>query len=117
MTDQDDDGYGAQTPAAGADQGTDCNDAAASINPSQAEIVADGIDQDCDSFDDCYEDLDGDSYGSAQLIDGSLGCNSTNESADSTDCDDDDSAEARAAPSLTSHHGGRRSRVSTSPQR
>jgi len=43
----------------------DCNDnpGFASINPGAVETPADGIDQNCDTYEDCYEDRDNDSYG------------------------------------------------------
>ena len=36
----------------------DRNDIEADISPSGVEITADGIDQNCDLLDDCFEDLD-----------------------------------------------------------
>jgi len=44
---------------------TDCNDADNTIYPGAAEVVDDGIDQDCDGFDGvtCYADADGDGWG------------------------------------------------------
>ena len=55
QTDDDGDGYGAAC---------DCNDDDASIHPGAIEIVADGVDQNCDYYEDCYEDSDNDGYGS-----------------------------------------------------
>ena len=47
--------------------GLDCNDSEPEINPSVFEThllgtVGDGIDQNCDGSDECYEDLDGDNF-------------------------------------------------------
>jgi hypothetical protein len=41
----------------------DCDDAKAEINPNGVEIVADTIDQDCNLFDTCWKDADGDGFG------------------------------------------------------
>jgi hypothetical protein len=41
----------------------DCNDAVPDRSPALAEVVADGIDQDCDTRDACWRDADGDGYG------------------------------------------------------
>lgn len=87
--DCDDPGEGSQFEPA-----TDCNDLNAAIYPSANEVVADGIDQNCDGGDMCYLDADGDGYRGAD--------NQTNPSADldcadygeasaavpNTDCDD-----------------------------
>jgi hypothetical protein len=48
--------------AIGTDPTTDCNDANAAINPGAAEIVGDGIDQDCDGTENCYTDADNDGF-------------------------------------------------------
>ncbi len=75
--DADGDGFGSATqtkslavPAACGAPGTgtsanalDCNDAAPLINPSAAEIVGDGLDQNCDYADKCYADADEDGWG------------------------------------------------------
>src|SRR5205814_726204 len=53
----------------------DCNDSSAAIRPGAAEIVGDAIDQNCDGFDACYQDLDDDNYGSATVVtDNDLNC-------------------------------------------
>lgn len=54
-TDADGDGFGV-----GCDLGPDCNDAVPTINPQATEIAGDGIDQDCDNFDDVR--VGGDSF-------------------------------------------------------
>jgi hypothetical protein len=69
--DADGDGFGTATTVAVtsctddgvADNANDCDDTSASIHPGGTETAADGIDQDCDGNDLCYEDLDGDGYG------------------------------------------------------
>jgi hypothetical protein len=79
----------------------DCDDSAADTYPGALELVADDIDQDCDAFDACYADADGDSYGSTTVLD--LGVAVSAEtcttgvgvSANSLDCDD---AEASISP-------------------
>ena len=70
--DNDADGYGTKTTFSSADLdcidmyesmfSTDCNDAVNTIHPGATEIVADGIDQDCDGFEICYRDADDDGY-------------------------------------------------------
>lgn len=44
------------------DNGDDCDDAAETIHPGADEGVADGVDQDCDSLELCYVDVDGDGF-------------------------------------------------------
>ncbi len=70
---------------------TDCDDSAASCYPGAVETVADGVDQDCDGGDSCYEDLDGDGYGSGTtVISPDLVCTDSGEALVDTDCDDTD---------------------------
>ena len=91
MEDADGDDYGDDTPPSGVTAGTDCDDSSTAISPADAEIPADGIDQDCDTFDDCYEDLDGDGEGSSVVVAGNdMDCTDTSEADDNDDCDDGD---------------------------
>jgi len=64
----------------------DCDDTETDINPGATETVGDGIDQDCDGTEICYEDSDGDSY-------------RTDTTVTSTDTDCADSGEALASVS------------------
>jgi hypothetical protein len=105
--DADQDGYGTYLGTTTlADDGTcditqsesenadDCDDSDDSINPAATEVVADGIDQDCNGEDWCYLDSDGDTYGSTSEIDdvdGDLNCaTGAGVSDNNTDCDDGD---------------------------
>ena len=89
--DCDDPGEGSNSEPA-----TDCNDSDSNVYPLANEIVADGIDQDCNGGDMCYIDADNDgSRGSdmATLISADLDCSDFGEadsSVDSSDCDDND---------------------------
>jgi hypothetical protein len=71
--DGDVDGYGGPStatvcgPATGAPPGfattnTDCNDASFGVHPNATELVADGIDENCDGQEICYRDQDRDGY-------------------------------------------------------
>ena len=85
----------------GFDAVVDCDDEDAAINPGEAEIPDDGIDQDCNDFDTvtCFEDLDGDTYGSTTPVlsdDGN--CSNSGESPTDDDCDDGDVASWPGAP-------------------
>ena len=46
----------------------DCVDTDPLIHPGAVEEVADGVDNDCDEFHDCYADDDGDGVGSNELL-------------------------------------------------
>ena len=102
-TDADGDNYGTTvvvdgsslscSTGTGASNDDDCDDTSAAISPADAEITADGIDQDCDSVDQCYTDADGDNYGTTVVVDGSsLSCSTGTGAAVSTDCDDTSAA-------------------------
>ncbi|MBN2800727.1 MAG: hypothetical protein JXX28_16420, partial [Deltaproteobacteria bacterium] len=85
------DGGCAQVGYASSDE--DCDDENAAINPDATEGIADGVDQDCDGGDLCYLDADGDTYGTTALttvVSANMSCADAGESADHTDCDDDD---------------------------
>jgi hypothetical protein len=73
--DDDRDGYGAQfdtteacqQPSRYVEDGTDCDDTSAAVNPGAEEACGNGIDDDCDGATDAgkwYFDEDGDGYGS-----------------------------------------------------
>ena len=72
----DGDGYGDSTPTnTGVTAGTDCDDMQASINPVASEIPADGVDQNCDTYEDCFQDADLDGFGSTTITaSASLAC-------------------------------------------
>ena len=71
----------------------DCDDTSASIYPGATEIPGNGIDEDCDGVDvfGCFEDLDGDGFGSTSTINSTdSDCLDAGESTVDTDCDDTD---------------------------
>ena len=83
--DRDRDGINAR----GACMGTDCNDLDATVRPNATDIPADGIDQDCDNVDSCYQDQDLDGWGSSRVVDGALvGCVAAGVSPLTGDCVD-----------------------------
>ncbi len=74
-----------------ATQTGDCNDASGAINPDEADIPANGVDEDCDTVDDCYFDDDNDGRGSTTVVVGeTIDCSNNNESTFDDDCDDND---------------------------
>jgi hypothetical protein len=53
----------------------DCDDLSATVYPNAPEVPGDRIDQNCDLADQCFEDLDGDGYGSVVVVtDNDLDC-------------------------------------------
>ncbi len=100
--DSDGDGWGDDTttlvqceqPSGFGPDGGDCDDGDAGISPVAPEIVADGVDQDCDGGDSCYQDDDLDGFGtSATLASVDPDCDDAGESWLSTDCDDADASQ------------------------
>ena len=92
MTDADEDGYGDAYASGAVVGGNDCNDDDASAYFGAEEIVGDGVDQDCDFKEICYEDLDGDGYGTEDTVPSNdTDCDDEGESGTSDDCDGNDS--------------------------
>ena len=83
----------------------DCNDGSASIYPGAPEVTADGIDQDCDNGDQCYEDFDDDTYTTGGTVSSlHLSCADTGEASTESgtaDCDDTDAAVNPGATEVT----------------
>ena len=95
----------ADADADGVDRFTDCDDEDASVFPGAPEVVADGIDQDCDAGDTCQADADGD---------GARAASSTAASAD-LDCADEGEATAAAPEDCDDADPGRAPGLSDVP--
>lgn len=104
-SDVDGDGHGGGTATPGvslrcgdgpgeASDAADCDDSDAGIGPSAPEVAQDGVDQDCDGFDACFTDVDGDGFGVALPVapgaDG--GCVGWGRAFVDGDCDDAEGA-------------------------
>jgi hypothetical protein len=72
----------------------DCNDTSAAIAPTAAEVIADGVDQDCDGVDSCFADADSDGFGSTGAVDDTnLDCADAGPGAPvAGDCNDGDAS-------------------------
>lgn len=69
----------------------DCNDLNVSINPDEIDVPGDGVDQDCDGDELCFEDADDDGFGGTDTVaSADLDCQDAGESGTSLDCDDSD---------------------------
>ncbi|MCB9697146.1 MAG: putative metal-binding motif-containing protein [Alphaproteobacteria bacterium] len=99
--DADSDGYGGESPhrqacrapAGFVDNSDDCDEVDPFVHPGAVEVVGDGLDQDCDTHDTCYQDRDRDGYGGPNVI-VSRGdrCTRPDEATEGGDCDDTDPA-------------------------
>jgi len=113
--DEDGDGYlacaGYVEQGAGYTGGDDCDDSlatGASVNPGESEVPGNGVDDDCDGVEECYEDLDGDGYGTAVVVaDDDLDCDNAstpNTASQTGDCDDNVlSCGAACNPGMAEH--------------
>lgn len=70
--------------------GEDCNDQDTFINPLSEEMVATGLDANCDGMYLWYEDVDGDGFGSSVIVETSNPTPGLGESDNNLDCDDTD---------------------------
>ena len=92
MADTDGDGYGDVNPViTDVVSGTDCNDGNSSISPDAQEIPADGVDGNCNNIELCYQDADGDTFGTLSgttVVSEDLVCTDLGEAVNQDDCDD-----------------------------
>jgi hypothetical protein len=59
------------------------------VNPDIDEVPGDGVDGDCDGIEQCFEDLDGDGYGTVEVdSEGDTTCTEPGEGTQGGDCDD-----------------------------
>lgn len=86
----------------------DCNDADYYVNPGMSETVGDGIDQNCDGAESCYDDDDNDGYldtsGDTRSSTTDVDCADAYEGTNTdltTDCDDADSGDYPGATEIT----------------
>ncbi len=85
------DSDGSFAPSPSCPEGNDCNDYNESVYPGATEIPANGVDENCDTEELCYEDMDGDNYGSTStVISNDPFCTDPGESSNSEDCGDYD---------------------------
>jgi len=70
----------------------DCDDSDTLINPGATDIVANGVDEDCDGMFQWYQDSDGDGYGSTTVVQSVNASPGSGESNNSMDCNDLDAA-------------------------
>jgi len=80
----------------------DCDDSDPDAYPGAPETVDDGIDQDCDGFDDvtCFADDDGDGYGGDVTLVLPGDCEADGADYDDADCDDTSDAVYPGAPEI-----------------
>ena len=90
MRDVDGDGYGDAAPTnSGVSSGSDCDDMQSAVNPTAAEVPADGVDQNCDNYEACFQDADLDGFGSTTVTtSASFTCSGLAIADNDDDCDD-----------------------------
>lgn len=67
----------------------DCDDRNGEIYPGAPEVVANGIDEDCDGRETCWRDVDGDRFGVPEtVLSTDLTCSAAGTAANPDDCDD-----------------------------
>jgi len=72
------------------------------INPDGTEVAGDGIDQDCDGFDECYIDSDNDGFGVGTTTGPDLTCDDeTGLASQGGDCDDGNNDRFPGNPEIT----------------
>ena len=99
-------GTAAELSAAGQD---DCDDADATVSPGATEDVGDGVDQDCDGREICYQDVDDDGAPTSDTVasadsdcaDPGEGTAAERVAAGRDDCDDADSSVHPGATDVT----------------
>lgn len=97
LSDEDGDGY--FTGAGVSSSSRDCDDTNSAISPGATEIVADGVDNDCNGSERCYDDDDNDGYLDTTgdyRTSSDLDCADSNEGTSTdltTDCDDNSSGD------------------------
>lgn len=85
------------------DPSGDCDDADADIWPGADEVRGDEVDQDCDGGEICYQDGDGDGYGTVDEVTSTdSDCADPKEApqTETFDCDDEDAAVSPAAEEI-----------------
>ena len=81
--------------ATAASSAVDCDDTNAAISPAATEVVADGIDSDCDTTELCYADADDDGYTDGLVVSADTDCEGAGEALSPStlaDCDDSNAA-------------------------
>ncbi|MEL6195845.1 MAG: MopE-related protein [Myxococcota bacterium] len=79
----------------------DCDETNALIYSGAVEIVASGVDEDCDGQELCYADADGDGFGTPETVASmDMGCDGVGESDTDQDCDDSPDGGEIFGPSL-----------------
>jgi hypothetical protein len=67
----------------------DCDDTQSTVSPDLAEVVADGLDNDCDGTELCWLDADQDGAGGpTSVVSADLACTDATESDNTLDCND-----------------------------
>jgi cysteine-rich repeat protein len=79
-------------PAGYVSNGIDCNDTNPAVHPRATEVVGDGVDQNCDTDEICYQDMDKDHYRTGgTVVSADLDCTDSGEALSSDpsgDCND-----------------------------